>query len=354
MRHVRFYIRSILALVVLVVAPCASLAEQPYEGGLLTSTFTMVVTDQHGARTQGAVVTVRQYDGAVGPMVEQKTTNADGAAYLQLDATRPKYVVEVTYRDQGSEEWWWYGYILTADWASAYKLVQRVDPWIDTVTFPTGSVIVDELQTIWVTIGHGYTDTDWRLYIRVRMWIDDDGLAPYLYETVSETQSLYDGISPFELSFTPDVPGHYLVRFMVERNWENSDWYVADEGGFGWELDVETLPPLPCTIAGSAFVDWDRDAVWGASESAAPAVPVILYDAALVPLRTVPTDAEGLYRFEQVEPGSYRVGLENVPRGWVYEGPGHDLVCAEGMTYEGLDFPLWVRYVCIPMVQSAP
>ncbi|MBN1400741.1 MAG: hypothetical protein JXA74_07880 [Anaerolineae bacterium] len=354
MQQAKFHILFALALIMLGVAPYASLAEQPYEVGLRTSTFTMVVVDQHGVPTQGAVVTVRQYDGAVGPMVEQKTTNADGAAYLQLDASRPKYVVEVTYRDHGSNEWWWYGYILTPDWSSAYKQVQRMDPWIDTVTLPTAALIVDEPQTVQVTIGHGYTDTDWRLYIRVRMWIDDDGLAPYLYEMVSETQSLYEGISPFELSFTPDAPGHYRVRFMVERNWEDTDWYVADEGGFSWELDVESSPPLACVITGSAFVDWNRDAVRGQGESAAPAVPVVLHDAAMTPLRTVHTDTEGIYRFEQVEPGSYRIGLEDVPRGWVYAGPVHELECAEGMTYEDLDFPLWVRYVCLPLVQSAP
>jgi hypothetical protein len=369
--------REVLLYIVLVLlaslGPGArAMAQQGDTGGLAESQFTVRVEDQEGAPTAGATLIVR--DGVTYKVVANPKTNAEGIALLGLDSTR-WYVVLVYYTDRGSRETWWYGYILAEDWnPTPLKVMRRTDPWIGTVTlagepWPGGQALpVGQEQSVEVTIDHGLATTHYDLKIRVGMWVDDDGELPYLYETMSDVQSFHDGITPFHVSYMPDTSGHYMVRFRVDRQFENNDWEISDEGGWEWSVDVTeptsmytatptaTLTPsatptlATCIVEGVVFEDMAYNNVLDVGDRPLPGVEVLLTTLSGQRADNQISGVEGRYRFTISTPGDYRVQLGYVPVGYRHAGWVYTKSCEPGIVHENLDFPLWRWYCRLPVL----
>ncbi len=339
---------------------------------LANSPFTVRVEDQSGLPTPNATLIVR--DGVTYQVIANPETNAQGIASLNLDPAR-WYVVLVYYPDRGSRETWWYGYILPKDWSpSPYKVMRRNNPWIGTVTMPVGPWPVGQAQSVEVTIAHALTMTNYDLKIRVGIWVDDDGQEPYLYETMSDVQSFYDGISPFHVSYTPQLPGHYRVRFRIDRQFEGNDWEVSDEGGWEWSLDVgdptpthtptptstltptttpvpsETPPLSVCTLEGVVFEDADYDSVLAARDRRLPGIEVVLTTLSGQEVDNQISGLEGRYRFTVAEAGNYHVQLGHVPTGYRHTALVYAKHCEPGIAHQHLDFPLWRWYCSLPVL----
>jgi len=331
-----------------------SRADAPQRDGL-GSPFTITVTDQHNQPTAGATVAIRRRsDYAV---VGVQTTNRWGCTTFSLDpATR--YIIWAYYNDRGSNELWYYGYVEPADWTpTPARTLRRVSPWLNQVTLPPNAS-VGAAQTITVTIAHGYPVTNFDLRLRVRIWVDDDGQAPYLYEATSPTQVFVEGIEPFTLPYTPTAPGRYRVRLLLERDWEGQGWEPTDEGGWQWQFDVTapattpTIMPTPTAtptpsstpalfaISGVVFRDTDHDAIYHAPDLPLAGVAVALRDGDGATLTRQQTGADGLYRFEQVIAGHYQVALDAIPPGYVYDGEVHQVDCQAGQEVYTADFAL--------------
>lgn len=362
---------SIIVIFFALLGPGASTAAQPTGPALLaTSAFTVRVEDQDGLPTANASVVVR--DGVSYAVIANSKTNVDGIVTLSLDSAR-WYVVLVYYSDRGTRETWWYGYILPKDWSpSPHKVMRRNNPWIGTITMPSAPWPIGQEQTVEVTIGHALTTTNYDLKIRVGMWVDDDGQEPYLYETLSDVQSFYNGITPFHVSYTPDAPGHYLVRYRVDRQFEGNDWEVSDEGGWEWSLDVgeaaptdtptptatltPTMTPVPsatatlavCVIEGAVYEDLDYDSVLAAQDRSLPGIEVLLTTLSDQPVESQISGLEGRYRFTLSAKGDYRVKLGRVPPGYRHATLAYAKHCEPGMVHQHLDFPLWRWYCRLP------
>jgi hypothetical protein len=318
--------------------------------------FTITVKDHDGSVKQGARITIR--DGETYAIAHQVVTNAYGQATVNL-TDWAWYVVTVVAPDHGVDEFWYYNYILPADWTDAdgpAKVMQRKDPWIAAVDMPTASVPVGAEQQFAVTIQHNHDATNYDLKVIVRMWVDDDGLEPYLFAGVSAQQNFYAGIHPFVIPYTPTAEGTFLVRFRVDRQFENNPWYVADEGGWEWSLQVgepePTPTPAPCRVSGRVFEDVDRDGAYGAGDLAVPRAEVLLCDAGGAVVDTRQTDAQGRYAFADLPAGSYLLGLGALPGHYGRPTGTVELVCAPGEDRQNTDFYLWRWTVNLPCIEK--
>jgi len=315
--------------------------------------FTVIVLDQYGQPTENALV--RTTYGWDRVEAARGYTNADGEAVLQLDPTL-HYVVEVRY--QG--EYWCYDYIYQRDWpARAYR---RRDPWIDEVSLSRDPCPVGFAQAISVTANHDYEHTSFDLRLRARLSVDDDGEAPYLYEDVSPIQYLYEGFSPFHFHYTPTVSGEYVVRAMLERRFESNHWVLADEGGWQWHFraaantptpTVEpTIPPQPCTLSGTVFVDWDGNGEKEASEPSMSGVQVVLSTPEDVILESQWTDSAGGYGFEVTRGADYVVALGTLPSPYRGGEVQHVVSCEGGQVWDGLDLPIQGERLWVPLLRK--
>jgi len=228
-----------VALVLLALSGvCARVAAQP----ALLRSFTIKVVDQFGYARSDAVVAIR--DKADYGSAHRYTTDDTGCIRVNLDPTH-WYVVEITYSEFGSGEYWAYGYVQDSDWSSgALKVFQRKEPWIDQVTVTQDHVIPGQLVQALVDIDHGYTQMDFDLQVRVRMLIDDDLQQPWIDDQVSDIQIFYDGLEPFDLSYVPHDARPLNVRFQVERKYEQNDWIIADDSGWQWAVIVDPPPTV--------------------------------------------------------------------------------------------------------------
>ncbi len=373
MKHRQAALYVILMLFASLGPQMSAVAQQTGPAPTADSQFTVRVEDQDSLATANATLIVR--DGETYKVVANPKTNADGIAWLTLDPAH-WYVVLVYYTDRGSRETWWYGYILPKDWSpNPYKVMRRNNPWIDTVALPAAPWPIGQAQSVEVTIDHGLTTTNYDLKIRVEMWVDDDGQSPYLYETMSDVQSFYDGITPFQVSYTPEEQGHYVVRLRIDRQFEGNDWEASDEGGWEWSLDVgeptpevtatpTTTPtpsvtpvpaesPMPsvtptlatCIIEGVVFEDLDYDSVLDANDRSLSGIEVLLTQPSGQQANNQISGLEGRYRFVVSTPGGYRITLGHVPPGYRHTALAYTKYCEPGIVHQHLDFPLW-RWQC--------
>ena len=204
--------------------------------------FTIQVNDQYGRTTPGAQVIIR--DKASYSDAHRYVTDSLGQIKVYLDPTS-WYVVEVNYNEYGSAEIWCYGYVQTSDWQpQPFKIFSRQDPWLDRVNLPESIYLTQGPVDIQVSVQHAYTRMNYDLWVRVRVFIDDDMEPPYLDEHVSDAEVFRDGLSPFHLTFTPASAGNLHFRFRVERKWEENDWVVADDAGWQWATEVLAMPTV--------------------------------------------------------------------------------------------------------------
>jgi hypothetical protein len=221
---------------------------------------------------------------------------------------------------------------------------------------------VGSSQAISLTVGHDYDQTSFDLRLRARLWVDDDGEAPYLYEDVSDTQYLYKGFSPFRFHYTPTVSGGHLVRAMLERKFESNNWVLVDEGGWQWHFQAAsntptptaepTVPPQPCALSGTVFVDWNGDGEKGASEPAMSDVKVVLSTPENVILGNQWTDSAGCYTFEVTRGADYVVTLGTVAPPYRDGGVRHTVSCEGGQVWDDLDLPLLGERLWVPLFRK--
>jgi len=314
------------------------------QGDLLSQrAFTVTVQDHDGTPKEDATVTIR--DGQTYELLYQVHTNANGQATVTL-TDWAWYVVTATAPDHGAQEFWYYNYILPNDWNDGPgKILRRKDPWIDTVTLPTEPVPVGQPMTATLTIDHDHDATNYDLKVKVTMFVDDDGEEPYLCQVTADTQNFFGGIEPFAMGYAPEQAGDYQVRFVVERQFEQNPWYVADEGGWEWSLragQVEPTPtPLPCSLGGTVFVDGDRDGARSAGEAGLADAQVHLCTASGAVLQTGASGADGRYLFDGLAPGEYLLGLGRLPEGYSRGLSVIPVVSQAGETHTDLDFWVW-------------
>lgn len=363
----------IIVILLTLLGPGASAtAQAPSAARLAAAPFTVRVEDQDGLPTPNATLIVR--DGETYKVVANPKTNAEGLVFLNLDPAH-WYVVLVYYTDRGSRETWWYGYILPKDWnPSPLKVMRRNNPWLDTIIMPANPWPVGQAASVQVTIDHALTTTNYDLKLRVGMWVDDDGQEPYLYETLSDVQSFYDGILPFYVTYTPVTPGHYLVRFRVDRQFEGNDWEVSDEGGWEWSLDVgqpspthtttptytptPTITPVPsatptlavCILQGTVFQDMDYDSVLADRDQPLPGIEVLLETASGQRVDNQISGVQGRYSFSVSTEGDYHIRLGHVPTGYRRTELVFAKYCEPGIVHQRLDFPLWRWYCRLPVI----
>jgi hypothetical protein len=99
-----------------------------------------------------------------------------------------------------------------------------------------------------------------------------------------------------------------------------TDLYTLDAGDSNMTVDAGIYQPLPttATVGDRVWFDLDGDGVQDSGESGISGITVILFNCANpnVPVSTTITDAGGNYLFENVLPGSYKVGF-SVPIGMI-------------------------------------
>ena len=350
--------------------------------------FSVLVLDQFGQPAPNAHVTARH--GQTYAIIAQEYTESNGVAELLLDRTQ-WYVVVVGRRENGTDEMWWYGYIVPQDWSGmAGKAIQRKEPWIDAVYLPAGPWPLNRLGEIVVVLDQGYKDISYQLHVRVTLWVDDDGVAPYAYELVSDYQNLYDGpLEPFHLGYTPTVSGHQLVRLLVERRFEDSvhgalPWTGADEGGWSWALDVaaptptaspsptqtprptSTPSPTPspsptvcaCAISGTVYADLDRDGLRGVADVPLSGVQVVATNLGGQGLAEGRSDSLGRYAFEGLPCDRYLVRLGEMGDSTQYLAdasamPPYRVSCEHGQHYKGIDWALPIWQLGVPLILAS-
>lgn len=328
-------------------------AHAPQSALLSQRSFTVTVQDHDGTPKEDATVTIR--DGETYELLYQVHTNAYGQATVTL-TDWAWYVVTATAPDHGVQEFWYYNYVLPDDWNDGpSKILRRKDPWIDTVTLPAEPVPVGEPMTATLTIDHDHDATNYDLKVKVSMIVDDDGQEPYLYQVSADTQNFFMGIEPFEMVYTPDQAGDYQVRFVIERQFEENPWYVADEGGWEWSLragQVEPTPtPVPCSLGGTVFVDGNRDGTRSVGEAGVADAQVHLCTATGDVLQTEYSGADGGYVFDGLPPGDYLIGLGRLFEDCVRGVSVIPVVAQAGEIREDLDFGVWSEWrVGLPCV----
>lgn len=361
----RIGLRSLAVLLLLTTTGIEASSQAPPRTSPSGEPFTMTVKDQHGSITPGARITVR--DGETYAVAGQATTDSAGQAVFYLNPVW-WYVVTLFYEDFCSNEMWWYGYILPQDWYPTPGAVfQRREPWLQSVAVPTEPCSIGQPQQLEVVIDHGYPAMNYDLRVRVRMWLDDDGELPYLYEAISDTQVFYEGLSPFHFLYTPTLPGTYLLRFQVDRNWEGNGWLVADDGGWEWHLDVAsgtpmatvspeptvTSTPVACRITGTVYEDLNRDGARDLPDPPVRGAHVLLCDPLGDVLSQGLTGQDGGYYLEALGGRDYVVKLGPIPRGYGHTDLSYDVSCANGETHDLLDFPLLVWRLRLPLITKA-
>jgi hypothetical protein len=75
---------------------------------------------------------------------------------------------------------------------------------------------------------------------------------------------------------------------------------------------------LPASLGSVVWYDTDKDGVLEPGEAGVPGVTVTLYDSGGNPIATTTTDTNGGYQFTDLPPGSYSVGVGNLPPGYIF------------------------------------
>lgn len=84
-------------------------------------------------------------------------------------------------------------------------------------------------------------------------------------------------------------------------------------------VDAGIYPPSGTASLGNyVWIDLNNDGLQDANEPPVPGVTVKLYDATNNVINVATTNTDGMYLFSGLTPGSYYVGFENLPSGYVY------------------------------------
>lgn len=286
-----------------------------------TRNMVIYVRDQHGQLTANAEIVVRERFSY--RLVGELVTNQEGYAQIMLDAAT-WYVAEVYFLECGSNEFWTYKYIGPDDWGSIYpygeKTLRRNDPWIEQVTLPQGGIVPGTSAQVLATIDHDLVQTNFDLFCRMTLIIDDDGQPPYLYESLSDEQVIIDGFEPFFFEPALDQLGQHLVRLILERRFEGNAWQVADESGWAWRMTVgESRLPLE----GLIYLDWDGNGQQGGDEPLGSGVVVRLYDAQDDQIAEATSNADGRFSFGSLAFADYCLRVTELPPGLGHPKPAY-------------------------------
>ncbi len=188
-----------------------------------------------------------------------------------------------------------------------------------------------------------------------RVWqdLDYDGVqAAYEPGVAGVTVQLLDDAGAVQASALTDAdgfyrfdglaPGTYSVRFVLPDGYAfttpdqgddalDSDAFPLDgqsgpvtlvSGQEDLTVDagvVAVMPLANAALGDSVWLDVDGDGVQDAGELGVAGVTVRLYDEAGVEIASAVTNADGGYRFEELQAGSYSVGFE-APSGYALTG----------------------------------
>jgi hypothetical protein len=405
------------ALLLWLGAPELARASAPAAAELLAPVWVNVhVRDERGQLTVGAYVVIYRKEGTVRKeRITQGYTNGAGTAGFTLDSSLD-YVLDIYGYNTalGTQERWSYGYIMHPA-ANSHHYFNRVYErlWPEQMVIPATSEL-GATVTFTVPVTHGFTMTNFGEWIRVKMWVDDNRELPYLVEAFTSPTQLLSSLRPFVFRYTPAAAGVHYLRFMVERSWSDStqqtDWEIADDGGWQWQFDVigptatptttptvtptptdtttptvtptptdtttptrtstptptetPTVTPTPtstatptmtptlayASVAGRAYADLNGNTRPDAQEPPVAGVWVSLTTAQGAVAGQQFTASDGSYRFERLGPGRYRLEALSVPWGYALPRGSYDLTCEVGRVYEGLDWALATWRVALPLL----
>lgn len=155
--------------------------------------------------------------------------------------------------------------------------------------------------------------------------------------------------SPATVSFTPTVPGTYQwVATFTSSNPSVNPSISSPQG----EEPETVLPPTPGCITGKKYIDVcgdDCSTTIGIGDDQAyknmPPITIQLYQGTTL-VATTQTDANGVYTFTNVAPGTYTV-KEVVPTGWVLTAQSSGPInLTAGSTSSGNNFADF-KLICI-------
>ncbi len=83
------------------------------------------------------------------------------------------------------------------------------------------------------------------------------------------------------------------------------------------DAGIHTAPGL-ASLGNYVWIDEDQNGLQDANETGVAGVSVTLYNSSNVAIATTTTDANGMYQFTGLTPGTYSVGFSNLPNGYSF------------------------------------
>ena len=172
-------------------------------------------------------------------------------------------------------------------------------------------------------------------HVLVRLW--KEGFDAPVQTATSDANGNYH--------FQPGTAGNYTLQFVPPIGWSftaahqgysrslDSDADTAgligpfpvEIGRRNSDLDVGLLAPgfqAPGRVEGFVWSDWDASNTLGTGDRPATGVEVVLYDSnSNQPVFSTTTDAGGVYRMRNLQPGSYFIEVV-APDGWNFADAG--------------------------------
>lgn len=162
-------------------------------------------------------------------------------------------------------------------------------------------------------------------------------------EVIAQTVTGADG----SYAFAGLAPGRYRIRFTAQEGCVFSATERSMTGGgvqasdgpvsltrtialySGDSVQTANAPVVRmCSVSGALWEDRNADGVWNEGEKALSGVDVHLMNGTgRMIVASTTTDEAGMYRFEGVRPGSYKLRMD-APEGYVFSGAGKDSALA--------------------------
>lgn len=194
--------------------------------------------------------------------------------------------------------------------------------------------------------------------IRGTVMVGEDGLSGVLVSLtgVSEATATTDDAGSYEFenlqegSYTVAISGFNAREYGFEVTTQN----VSLDVGEAANLNFEGTALRNAGVTGRIYVDeTNRDSMFTAGEELEVAgVMVVLTGPGVADVDTTMTDAEGMYGFDSLEAGSYRVRVEHaaamadtavkLPSYLAYKGRDNYLVTMEASDSSMVDFPFMI------------
>lgn len=134
----------------------------------------------------------------------------------------------------------------------------------------------------------------------------------------------------FTMVSSEEAGNHFEAREGRRENYADN---IVVETGTTTQMVVGAV--LPATITGACYLDNDFSATKNDKEPAVVAINVTLLDAQGEKVDTVRTNNQGVYRFENINPGSYTISL-NAKRGYAFTKLGEGNVILNTGDGEGV------------------